>query len=478
MNKIAKQFYDSGLIDKAALDRLDETSEMLKEAGWLDSLKGYAMGALKASAPTAIGTGVGLLGANYFIGKEQDKQNEISSNQLNTSLNQIMMNPEFKGRETEVTERFNQIAQFSPTLAKVPAITANVIGRTLDNGLDERDIKNLSTIEAGQAQVRSAPVAVPMAATMFQNSIAPMVTNFATAAINPEKVIEGLPQEAQNNIKMKPASDIHTGLLIRTLISIAENLPAELSQFKGLTKLTPPMMQTIAGYFQRNPSALVDLYAQNNMVDDWNEIIDESPASTIKKASADLFTTLSEEAKAEILADQYLLTKEAAGASTVLKNSLLGLGAAALFGAGGAILEGATAAARTNAQNTALRESWAETKIKLKKLSKEDSNITAGQDFTSSHTVGKAEEAFRVLSSIAPGLAVNSTIAVPFVARVVQQEGDISPDVLKMISEVQKNINTNKQYRSPFIDNPTLGGFSGGFEFAGGREFLKNISKD
>jgi hypothetical protein len=127
--------------------------------------------------------------------------------------------------------------------------------------------------------------------------------------------------------------------------------------------------------------------------------------------------------------------------------------------------------------NEKIENSWTETQKKLKQLSEDGTNISLGIDYNDNETKRKAREAYKVLVDVAPTLATNPTVATPFVNRVVQNEGDISPDLLKMLSETQRNINTSRNYRSPFADDPAATGFGRGFSSAGGTEFIKSLAK-
>lgn len=197
---------------------------------------------------------------------------------------------------------------------------------------------------------------------------------------------------------------------------------------------------------------------------------------------------LSDESKMRILADQFVATdlylqgmeKNAflgLEKTPLLQKTLMGLGLAAVFGASRSAAEAGMSYLKTKSMHDKLKKSWNETESNIVKAQNEDDHsITSGIDIKDPKVKNLALKAFNALSEVAPNLASNATMATPFVARVIQQGGDITPDQLKLLSEIQKNMQSSSQYRSPFADSPLAHGFSEGFNFAGGGEFIGQLA--
>ena len=77
---------------------------------------------------------------------------------------------------------------------------------------------------------------------------------------------------------------------------------------------------------------------------------------------------------------------------------------------------------------------------KLKKMTSEEGKYSAGINYHNKEIQGQAEEAFNTLSSLAPVLALNPAAATTFVNRAIQNESQIEPELLKTLSEIQRNV--------------------------------------
>lgn len=483
MNKIAQQLLEEGHITKEAAQRLEEFDTMLKEAGMLDMIKTTLFETAKKVGPTAVGTVLGVLGADYLTNRADQKRKEEELVHLQTSFGNIASkNKDISENRERAAQRFNEIAHFSPTVAKMPQIATPIIRRTMDKGLSETDVRHLIQIEAGQKQIESTPRPVPTSARLVRQ-LAP-----ATIASMGDNLVKTF-GDSQNRaeMKMEELKPERIGMVLKFLKEKGA-LPSELA---NLDFNDPSSAQVVGAYAQKNPDFLVQTIRNNpSLVEGYNEVMTRpGPKPMFKESSATVrIEDISLEKRAEILADQYIFSKKAnifgrlggaIGKGAISKgDALLGLGAATLFGAGGALVEEAADYTRSSKMNEKIRNSWSDTQSRLKKMTKDENVLASGIDYSKKENINKAEEAFKVLVDVAPSLAANSTIATPFVNRVVMQGGDITPDVIKMVTETQKNINTSKQYRSPFADSPIASGFSRGFESAGGREFIKEIAKD
>lgn len=468
MNKIAKQLYDQGYIDKDAAQRLDQFDGFLKEAGVLDLLKTTLLDTAKKIGPQAVGTTLGVLGASYLTNRAEKERKENELAELKASFGTMRTkDPTISKNIDQAEKRFNEIAHFSPTFAKMPDLATPLVKRTMKSGLSEKDVRNLVQIEAGKRQVDASSVREPASARLVRTIGGPAVQSMG------EGLVEQFNRpEVKAQLTLKPASQ-ESVIPLFNMFKSRGLLPSEISH---LDITNPEHEEPLSQYISKHPKFMVDLAAKHNLVKEWNQIVDQASQGMGKMGSTDIVSSLSLEKRAEILADQYLLTKVAAP-SKGLYNALMGLGAATLFGASSALIEEGVDYARTQKLNEKLKSSWKDTQGRLKKLSEEGIGLSAGIDYNDKENIRKAEDAFKVLTDVAPSLASNSAVAAPFVNRIVQNDGDIPADAIKMLSETQRNINTSRQYRSPFAESPLAQGFGRGFESAGGREFIKSVAK-
>lgn len=469
MNPRIEEFLENGFITKEAADRLENFEEMLKEAGFLDGLKNLMLSTAKQIGPAAVGSVLGVIGADYLTKKHTAKVQQQQDNKLHASLDSIMLsNPDLNSEKAQ--QRFSEIAHFSPEVANIPNIAVPLIRRTLDTGLDERDVRNLVQIEAGKRQTMG--IAPPRSARMFESLINKGVTSMG------QTISAGFDSA---DVKLNPITEDAFPHIIE-FISSRMNIPAEVvSALKAGSNATQEQSATAGRFFEQNPNVVMEAAEKFKLSDQINEI-NSRYSGLNKQGSADVLGSVTMEKRAEILADQYLLIKHAgifnAGKNIVSKMgpSLMGLGAAALFGAAGSIVEQSVDFARTEKSNSQIKGSWEETRKRLKQMNTDGSVFSSGIDYSDSENMNKAERAFKVLVDIAPSLAQNATIATPFVNRVVQQDGDITPDVVKQLAETQKNISATRQYRSPFADSPLAQGFGRMFQAAGGPKAVDNAA--
>ena len=158
------------------------------------------------------------------------------------------------------------------------------------------------------------------------------------------------------------------------------------------------------------------------------------------------------------LADAYTIVKEA-DFKEHLMDILKGVGVAAGIGLAGAAGNKAIGMYQEHKLKGKLDSSWAMTLNKLKAMTSTGGRYAQGQDYHNPDVQNQAREAFHTLSVIAPALAVNPTTASTFVNRAVQNESQIDPELLKTISEIQKNVSqAGKQEEGPFTKALEVGG--------------------
>jgi hypothetical protein len=499
MNKIAQRFYEEGLITKEAAERLSEFDGLLKEAGFVDKLVGVLKHpATQLLAPTGVALGAGVA-APYLITQHHfKKQREQELAQLESSFTNMAVNsPQISRNRDRAQKRFQQIAHFSPTVAKDPEVAGQLVAKTLDNGLSEDDVRKLVQIEHSYLKSRSMRKQDTPRSAKILETMAPRMADTVAAGLGMMSggmpmsggvggagAASGIQQQMQANAgtakslddrfqKMDEKSREYAVAGIVELLAAKRKLPQRFSDITEENVFAPENISRLTSWIKQDPQGLFTTIRESGLANEVDDIMDEY---TTKEASAPLIDidAIPLEKRAHILADQYTLLKVA---KLDKAKALFGLGAATLFGAGSAIVEKVTDYKRSQNMNEKIENSWTETQKKLKQLSEDGTNISLGIDYNDNETKRKAREAYKVLVDVAPTLATNPTVATPFVNRVVQNEGDISPDLLKMLSETQRNINTSRNYRSPFADDPAATGFGRGFSSAGGTEFIKSLAK-
>lgn len=464
MNHIIEKFLDEGMITKEAASRLELFEGSIKEASFMEGLKGLILETAKKVGPSALGTAVGVVGTNYLTKKHMEKQEHEWLETYQRSFDSIMSGGSFAGKENKALDRFSEVATFSPTVASIPSIAKPLVQRTLDSGLSEKDVRNLVQIEAGRRQGHS--VSAPASAILFKSIVPGAVKSFGEGAV--DVVDKGEYRLSPIDTAGNPALMLN---LVRMLETSGVNLPEELRGLpspENVESVPVEKLQRAVNFLKNNTAFIKDSIISNKLVDKANMMN--------KSASASSLNEMSMEKKAETLAYQYLMIKSAAPKPFSLMHTLMGLGAAALFGASGALIEEGVDYARSKKMNKDIEATWGDTKKKLKELNAKGSGFASGVDYSDKENIRKAEEAFKVLVDVAPSLATNASIAAPFVNTVVNQEGNVTPDVVKMLTETQKNINTTRSYRSPFADSPLASGFAKGFQGSGGREFTKELA--
>lgn len=469
MNPRIEEFLENGYITKEAAERLEDFEGMLKEAGFLDALKSTILQTAKTMGPAMVGSAVGMFGADYLTKRHHTKLKQDQKNNLDASVGSILVqNKDLAENREKAKDRFHEIAHFAPRIATMPKIVTPIIRRTLNEGLNEKDIRNLVQIEAGMMQTGNLPK--PTSARYVEQVVGPTITNMGTTynqvMDSPDGKLNEYSREAMPHIM-----DMlyHKGLLPEDLVGLFANSGA--ASDEDIAKAQR--------FMENNPDFIMQMAEKHNLYDEINNI-----SGMYKQGSADIdLVDIPMEKRAEMLADQYTLIKHAGLGSASLASfkamipSLMGLGAAALFGAAGGIVEQGVDLARSKKSNERVKNSWTQTQSKLKKMNAEGNSMASGVDYGDKETMRKAEEAFKVLVDVAPALAQNATIATPFVNRVVQQDGDITPDIIKQLAETQKNITSTRHYRSPFADSPMAQGFGRMFQAAGGGKAVDNVSE-
>ncbi len=165
------------------------------------------------------------------------------------------------------------------------------------------------------------------------------------------------------------------------------------------------------------------------------------------------------------------------GIGSLMKNpefmgNLKGMGvlmaAPVLYGAG----KGALDQYLTSKENKQLREDLEKSFMTAMQKAKSDqrSNLSAHKE--------RARDAFQTLVSISPTLARDPESTRAFLTASVNAEVGVPTDLLKNISEIERNVSQAGSYKSGPGYGPLLSGFGGGFADAGGGEIAATAIKD
>lgn len=453
MNPLIEHLKEIGLVESSS--SLEEFEGIIKEGSFLS--KSWDL--IAKTVPHIAGAGLAHLAVGKLQQNAYKKMREEDYAKIQAAKNKLFHDdPSLAKVRGKAEKRLQEIAHFSPTVASMPEIAAPLIKRTLDSGLSELDVKNLVQIEVGKHQADQ--IRAPKAG--FWEKEIPVLMKDMTGVV-------------QKNLENPPLSLLSGPLGSKGIIRMYELLDSRghlPDKWKGLNLRTQKGVDQLESLITTDPGFLESRIKEHGLQQEIMDFVKHSEAQNFD------FSDLSDEAKMRILADQYTMDKMASRtAGMSLGGAALGLGLAALFGGASSAVEQGVNLRRTREMNSRIVDSWGSTRNKIKKLSDEGSAATAGVDFSDRENLRKAEEAFRTLADVAPSIAINPNLATSFVVRTVQNEGMIDQDVVKSLSEIQKNLNTTKQYRSPFADSPGIQGFSTGFAGAGGQEMLKNVGK-
>lgn len=448
-----KDLLDNNIISQEEAESLGEFEGQIKEASLAMGIKNLA----KAIVPHALGAGIAHYGVGKLNERSYRKMREEDLARVQASKNKMFHeDPSLSKVRSQAEKRLNEIAHFSPTVASMPEVASKIIKRTLSNGLSEMDIKNLVEIEVGNAQSRNLRTPKKGYLQTTLEGIAGEVSGAIRSSIDdaPVQLITGGFGGPEGVVR---------------IFDTLQNRGVFSGRWNDVDTSTPEGRQLLSDLMDKDPDYIASKIKSEGLERDVASMLKQGSDSTLN------FDGIDEVAKVKILADQYSLEKVAKSPGLTLGGSLLGLGAAALFGGASSALEQYANHKRSREMNNKISNSWKSTRSALRKMTEDGAAASAGVDFRDNENLRKAEEAFRTLSDVAPSVAANSNLATNFVVRTVQNEGMIDHDVVKSLSEIQKNLNTTKQYRSPFLESPTIQGFSSGFAGAGGSEFLKNV---
>ena len=484
MNPIIKEFLDNGYIDEAGAERLME-----KEASWGDLLKNIGTQILTTAVPTMGGVALGQMAYDYFGNKELEERDQKSMKEVAQSYHSMMSRyPELRKKEPVVNQRFQEIASLSPTVAKSPVVAKKIIDRTLNKGLDDNDMQRLLRLEVNSRQLQHRPIPKTIMGTMAQAALVdtgkgiqkalsgigmpgggmpgagPSMAPGSMSNIDPELMkFDALDANGASGLTERSKNSIRLHKLLASKNALPSGVPANISNQQDFDNWSNFLYTK--GESGELPAILAQSYEKAGIKskDQLESQMGQYGAPEAEKTAA-------------MLGMQYAMLKTAGKVD--LGKTLLGLGAASLFGGAIGLAEEAADYARTKNLNAKNDTSWERTRNNLKRMTEEGNRLSAELDYTDRKTQAKAQETFNVLADVAPNIAANSTLATSFVNNVMLNEGQFTTDFVKALAETQKNITSVREYRSPFADSPVASGFTRGFGGAGGTDMIKSYATD
>lgn len=463
------------------------TNYVIKESGAMSVLRDKLFSGIKGMGsvivPIAIGNIIAAGGAHMINQQVQKKRYEESEATKAHDLGEFLRrNPHYNNNPI-AKQRFAEIASISPAVAAT-TVADRIVKRTLKSGLDDQDMYRLITIEARQKTLKEDRYVDSPQAAAFRQTAQMLTTTLAL----PQPGMGGPSFSAQ-----PPGKSTEWDFSPENVITVFNTLKkynALPTELKGASFYTKSDHERLRDYIaSKGPNIINELISKHSGVaQELRSTLNTGGGAT---KTAELLGDIYSIAKYVDLRDAASLEKTAgvpAGVSflslpkskflSALKEAILPLTGMAMIGGAGAAIEQAVDYKRSIMANRAIAESFLQTMNTLKAKSKAGSKWTGEIDYTTAEYQKKAKEAFQILADIAPSLASNSSIAAPFVNRVVQNEGEIDPTIIKTLTESQRNINTTKEYRSPFADSPGAVGLERGFRVAGGAELIKGLSQN
>lgn len=485
MHPIIEEYLDKGYITKEAAVRLEDFEAMVKEAGFLDSLKTMlpkvwqtfkSVGgtALKHTAGPTIGAATGIGLAHLINAKEYKRQVMRQQEQLNDSFSKMHeAHPELKEADPNlIRDRFHEIANISPTLAGAPSVAGKLVKKTLQAGLDENDVSKLYQIESNAQRV----------GIKMPNTITAQI---AQTAIEP--IARDATDYAMGRLGATPPSAVGSATDMSSTVGVPTKSFQELvaegraSHQANPDPMSNPYMRNINTFADRVKAAIKEGIPVPQEIKNLNlaNANDVKAIGTILGNDVEALFTLfpelreSTEKKASALAAHHVLIKQA----KLPEGLVTALLAASAVGLGTGVVHEVGDYMESKRRSKLLKDSWSQTSKRLKELTNKGSRLAAGIDYNDKEIQGKANETFNTLSAVAPDLATNPSVASSYISNVIANEREDFQGI-KLVSEIQKNMDAVGGYKSPFSRTPVVKGFESGFQTAGGKEYVGTLAKE
>lgn len=336
------------------------------------ALNQYLWGFAKPLLGTLAAVGASAGAAYYFTKKDKERHREEL---LNSMKSLALKSPQFAKNPDDFFERFGELTVISPTIAKNPTLAAKLLDKKLKSGFTVDDIHKLTSIEHNTASTRSE---VPGAAARASagHALTTLVNAFGRDAVEYKKEL-----------------DKDYG-----------------QRVKGIGKA---QKQSTKDMIERElAKATEDVERRGGPLD--------------KESSAQ---RVSDECLGQMLAERYVLIKQAGLMSEGFKNMGKGLQifAPAMALAGGVELVRQAIESRRNKSLEAQADknfaSMMRTNDKLK--GEENKHL--------------AHEAFETLKAVAPSLAARPLVAQTFIEYTVGQ-GQLAPQTVQQLAEAEDKV--------------------------------------
>lgn len=343
--------------------------------------KGYGMHwtYLKTVAKPLLGIlgGAGVVGATsyYLAKKDKERHDQDLFNSMKTLANR---NPDLMKDPTQFVERFGELTVISPTIAKNPTLAAKLLQSKLIGGFDVDDIHKLTSIEANTSRM---------------GGLNPDAAGRAGAASALNTLVQTFGHDIVSNINTA-GKDLHSAVMGKRKTredAIRKEHDAIFAAAQGFAKKGRNPGQTKEGSVQR----------------------------------------VSDECLGEMLAERYMLIKEAGFGNLLAKGTKsLGTGLTLMLPAialgGGIELVRQAIESRRNAA----LEAQADHNFR---------NIMKSSDLVRGNPE-QALEIFNTLKAVAPSLAARSLVAQTFIEHTVGTEGHIPPQTISALADAENQV--------------------------------------
>jgi hypothetical protein len=527
MSKIVEDLLRTGIIKESQVQEMEEFHDFVKEGGFFSGLRDvfdkYKKPMMYSAAGALPGLTIGILGSTVTNKLHQKAYKQNITNSFKESVGPVPDQHKHKA-----VQAFQQVASIAPTVAGSAPLMKLLVPEVATKGLTSDRMMNLVQLEknfnVAKANIGSGRQGLPVTSHMapvisagtgiMRNIVDESGRAWARHSIEHDLLKASILNDAQHGVADDPrdnfmensnSSDnnpdqddnssgnlsgtpsptqtppptpskpvqpkqsggsskdsdtdnqwenahklqkIYYGMKSRGLIKNRE--------FKNLDIMNPAHAKKLTKYV--GTREFRDLSKKLNADPTW-----EAEAKKIFKSK----TTKTASAIGELLADEYLIKK-----AFDLKGALSSLAIAGTVGAGfGAIEEAAHTKVLRNREKR-LKDSWEKSKAMLKKMEPKFSNWVNDKE-----SLPKAKEAFTAMKHLAPGLAENPLVASSFISTILGHEGRLDTQIVKTLTDAQKNYSLSHGYESPFASSPFFSGADKGFGTSGGSEIIKTIAK-
>lgn len=508
MSKIVESLHDRGIIKESQIQEMEDFYSMVKESGWFSKMTGKARPymssvglALASGIPAAvvIGTGTALAGV---------AENRAQKKQLGNSFASVMSDSHIRSNPESARTVFKQVASIAPTVASNPMVMKHMMPDIINNGLNTEKIMAITQLEKNINVGSSARGGVSALAGHIKST-----SEIYGAALG-EAAKSEYNRQMDHNTKLKQrgkdseryeagyeagkqqASGGSQGPTPSSTTSSTSPSPKAPSSGPVIVGAEEALVQSLVllakrdgigpRSFRDNDLSTIDgmnrtLFAIKSNEAGYSEMVNKLNKKYKGNATAEGLKLYRKskgmDKKAaflgEVIGSEYLIkTAVSATKPFSLAKSLNGLAVAGAIGIGFGVVEELASLASQKRTSNKLKTSWEETKKRLKAMPEDRGNW---QDNKQSLT--GAQDAFKVLMHLAPGLAENPILAASFVNTVMGQKGQIDSATVKTLTESQKNYENTHSYHSPFKQSPFFTAAQQGFSTGGGTKMVDSIAK-